>query len=79
MIRILEESELRHVLAHLHLAIEELAGGHPEMALDDLRSIEGLVFYGLDDEVTEHKLRRHAMAKHGKKGKGRKGNPCKGR
>lgn len=44
-IRILHEPELRHVLAHLHQAIEALAQGRPHLAQAELASIEGLVFY----------------------------------
>ncbi len=44
-IRILHEPELRHVLAHLHQAIEAVAQGRPHLAQAELASIEGLVFY----------------------------------
>lgn len=44
-IRILHEPELRHVLAHLHQAIEAVAKGQPTLAQAELASIEGLVFY----------------------------------
>ena len=44
-IRILHEPELRHVLSHLHAAIEAVAKGQPLLAQAELASIEGLVFY----------------------------------
>lgn len=44
-IRILHEPELRHVLSHLHAAIEAVANGQPTLAKAELASIEGLVFY----------------------------------
>jgi hypothetical protein len=56
-IRILHEPELRHVLAHLHQAIEAVAQGRPHLAQAELASIEGLVFYE-DESQAEALLSR---------------------
>lgn len=48
--RIKEQPELRHVLAHLHLAIDSLANGQKEDALYELASIHGLIFFASDEE-----------------------------
>ena len=43
--------ELRHVLAHIVEAIEELAAGRPESAKHELEGIQGLIFFENDDEM----------------------------
>lgn len=43
------EPELRHVLAHLYYAIECLAKDCPLGALDNLKSIEGLIMFDGDE------------------------------
>lgn len=66
-IRILHEPELRHVLAHLHQAIEALAQGRPHLAQAELASIEGLVFYE-DESQAESLLLAHQEEQHGDQG-----------
>ncbi len=44
-------SELRHVLAHIMNAIEELANGRPKSALHEIEGVESLVFFRGDDEM----------------------------
>jgi len=44
------QPELRHVLAHLSDAVEALAKGRPIECLDNLKSVEGLIFFMLEDE-----------------------------
>ena len=44
------QPELRHVLAHLSSAIEAIAEGRPMDCLDNLKSVEGLVFFMEDDK-----------------------------
>jgi hypothetical protein len=63
-IRILHEPELRHVLAHLHAAIEAVAKGQPTLAQAELASIEGLVFYE-DESQAEAILSRQEEEQHG--------------
>lgn len=46
-----QQPELRHVLSHLHNAIEHLAEGAPESALHELESVAGLVFWETTDEM----------------------------
>lgn len=41
--------ELRHILAHLYMAIECTIRDCPNGALDHLKSIEGLIFFDGDD------------------------------
>jgi len=43
------EPELRHVLAHIYYAIECLAQNAPIGALDNLKSIEGLLMFEGDE------------------------------
>lgn len=72
------EPELRHVLAHLYYAIDALRQGLPRLALLELQSIEGLVFWGTDDEEVERWIRaaeRKERAMKRKKKKG--GKKCK--
>jgi hypothetical protein len=44
-------AELRHVLAHIMSAIEELAHDRPRSALHELEGIEGLVLFRGDEEM----------------------------
>ena len=46
-----DNAELRHVLAHILYAIEELANGRPKSALHEIESVEGLVFFREDGEM----------------------------
>ena len=85
MIVILSEPELRHVLAHLVLAIEHAAEGRSRAARMELESVQGLIFYPRSDRATEKLLGRlekrmgHGKKKGGK-GKGHKGKgKCTGR
>ena len=82
-ILIKQNPELRHVLAHILNALEELAHSRPGSALDELRCVRGLVAWeGEPDEIEEE---IQAMAGHGKGHKGGKRGgkggkrPCKGR
>jgi hypothetical protein len=45
-----KDPELRHVLSHVYLAIESLAGGHPADCRYELESIRNLVFFSSDEE-----------------------------
>lgn len=44
-------AQLRHVLAHLHQAIEHLAHGSTDAALHELESIEPMIFWESDEEM----------------------------
>lgn len=54
-----EEPELRHALAHIYYAIEALSNGHAAEALYELKSIEGLVFWDSDDDMTKYTEKWH--------------------
>lgn len=56
-------SELRHVLAHLSLAIEELADDNKASAIEHLRSVEGLFLFGRNEEWELTRKERKKMAK----------------
>lgn len=43
--------ELRHVLAHIMSAIEELANGRPLSAIHEIQGVESLVLFFGDDEM----------------------------
>jgi len=52
MISLKREAELRHALAHLYYAIEALAKGAKGEAIYELKSVEGLIFWDDDDDMT---------------------------
>ena len=54
MIIIKDESELRHVLAHMFEAIRMAAKADEEAALYELRSIEGLVLFDGDEDFRRY-------------------------
>ncbi len=54
LLRIKDHPELRHVLSHLHGAIDAMARGERETAQYELESIEGLIFFEDDDEMTQY-------------------------
>ncbi len=59
------EPELRHVLAHLYYAIDHLVADRPIMAMNELKSIEGLVFFDGDDDQYESWLQAKLSPKEG--------------
>ncbi len=59
------EPELRHVLAHLYYAIDHLVAGRSLMAQNELKSIEGLVFFDGDDDQYESWLQAKLSPKEG--------------
>ena len=56
-----ENRELRHILAHLVIAIEALCDGRPGSAMDDVGSIEGLIFYEDEAEIERLHRRPHGL------------------
>jgi hypothetical protein len=76
MIVVKREPELRHIIAHLVCAIREVANGQRLSALDDLASIEGLVFF--HTERKQEDFLRREVIRMKKKKKPRKPKPkCK--
>jgi len=57
-----EQPELRHVLAHLALAMDSLANGHPKDALYELENIHGLIFFASDEEQVRVAERKYKWA-----------------
>ena len=51
------EPELRHILAHLHQAIDALADGCVRVAKDELESVEGLLMYDGETQDQEECLK----------------------
>jgi len=51
------EPELRHILAHLHNAIDALADGCVRVCKDELSSIEGLIMYDGETKEQEEVLK----------------------
>lgn len=53
--------ELRHALAHMSLAIEELADGNNQSSIEHLRSVEGLFLFGRHEELELSKKEREMI------------------
>lgn len=58
-LKIKAHPELRHALAHYHLALEALAEGRLATCFDELHSIESVIFYPDDPVRTEVEERSH--------------------
>lgn len=77
------EPELRHILAHMMFAIECLIKKCPNGAMDNIKSIEGLVMFDGDDPEDWERYYRNVKKREGvmqvgcKKRGGKK--KCKGR
>ena len=82
-ITIKNHPELRHVFAHLALAMDSLANGHPADAMYELQSIHGLIFFDSDEEQVRVAERRYGKwpAKKASAAKARKraGSNARGR
>jgi len=77
------EPELRHVLAHLIVALYAVIDGNLQTAEENLRSVESTVFFGSEEDELTSLLKRKAksMAKKKRKRKRpmRPKNPCTGK
>lgn len=81
-IKIKREPEIRHVLAHLYMAIDSILKNCPLSAIDNIQSIEGLIFYDGLDPTDWEKYHKGVikMAGHKKKRKKkRRHSGCSGR
>jgi hypothetical protein len=71
------EPELRHVLAHLFYALEAVVKKCPQGAMDNLRCVEGLVFFEGDQPEGWERYYTQVRSKSMKKCKGKA--KCKGK
>ena len=49
-----EDSELRHVLAHIMMAIKASAEGNHKTALYELDAVEGLIMWDTDEQMNDY-------------------------
>lgn len=49
-----DDPELRHILAHLIMAIEAITEGNLKVAQHEIESIEGLVMWNSDQDMINH-------------------------
>lgn len=49
-----DEPELRHVLAHLIMAIDAITEGNLKVAKHEVESIEGLIMWNSDQDMINH-------------------------
>ena len=77
-IKIKSNPELRHVLAHMVVAMQEIIDGHPLSAEENLRSIESVLFYEDEEhELESLKRKERSMAKKSKpRPRPKPSNPC---
>ncbi len=69
--------EFRHVLAHLMLALEEVAEGHSKAALYELRQCRGMLLWKGDQDFRRW-VRREGLKMAEKKKPRPRPKPCRG-